>query len=327
MGEKSENNAQRQDEDEAAKKSPGFGSLFRVIIRYSSITDIILLSCGFFAACVAGSTLPLMTIVWGSSVDKMNAFSAGHLSSSAMYAEIRKMGLWFLYLFIARLALIYIYTICFGFSATRATRALRQDFLKSLLRQDVTYLDTCSPGTIASTVSNNADVVENTLGERVGGLVFVLSMIVSAFVVAFTRQWKLTIVTGTSLPAIIAGFGLTFALGMNYPICFAGGYLRKSDAKIEATVSKIYSTAGGLVHESLSTVRIVAAFEASHKLRQKYDAYLDQVLKLGFKKAPIIGAQYSVDMFLMYCSYAVAWYYGIKLMLQGEVSGGGRIIT
>ncbi|KNG52743.1 multidrug resistance protein 1 [Stemphylium lycopersici] len=311
MGGKSAKSVQRQDEDDKVKKSTGFRSLFRVIIRYSSAPDIALHSCGFLAACVAGSTLPLMTIVWGSSVDKFNAFGAGHLSSSAMYDEVTKLGLWFLYLFIARLFLIYTYTICFGFAATRATRRFRHDFLKSLLRQDVAYLDTCSPGTIASTVSNNADVVENTLGERVGGLVFVLSMIISAFVVAFTRQWKLTLVTGTSLPAIIAGFGLTFAL----------------DAKIEATIVKIYSTAGGLVHESLSSVRIVAAFEASRKLRQKYEAYLDEVLKLGFRKGPIIGAQYSVDMFLMYCSYSVAWYYGIKLLLRDEVSGGGRIIT
>lgn len=201
-------------------KSTGFRSLFRVLVRYSSTPDIALQLCGFLAACVAGSTLPLMTIVWGSSVDQFNAFGASRSSSSAMYDEVTKLGLWFLYLFIARLFLIYIYTICFGFAATRATRRFRQDFLKSLLRQDVAYLDTYSPGAIASTVANNADVVENTLGERIGGLVFVLSMIISAFVVALTRQWKLTLVTGTSLPAIIAGFGLTFALGITHHFTF-----------------------------------------------------------------------------------------------------------
>lgn len=214
MGRKSSDNTKSQDEHNTTKKSTGLASLFRVLIQYSSTTEYLLHAGGFVSACIAGSTLPLMTIVWGSSVDKFNAFGAGHLSGSAMYDEVQKLGLWFLYLFIARLVLIYIYTICFGFAATRATRALRKDFLKSLLRQDVAYLDTCSPGTIASTVSNNADVVENTLGERVGGLFFVLSMIVSAFVVAFTRQWKLAFVTGTSLPAIMLGFGLTFALGI-----------------------------------------------------------------------------------------------------------------
>lgn len=214
IGAQREVDGSEKEKTHADKKSTGLKSLFRVLVRYSTGADYMLQICGFIAACAAGSTLPLMTIVFGSSVNKFNAFGAGDLSSSALYHEVARLGLWFLYLFLARFFLIYIHTICFGFTATRATKALRHDFLKSLLRQDIAYLDTCSPGTIASTVSNNADVVENTLSEKVGGFVFVLSMIVSAFVVALTRQWKLTLVTGTSLPAIVAGFGLTFALGM-----------------------------------------------------------------------------------------------------------------
>lgn len=81
------------------------------------------------------------------------------------------------------------------------------------------------------------------------------------------------------------------------------------------------------MEEAMSSVRIIAAFEANQKLRNKYDAYLDEAKKLGFKKAPIVGAQYSVDMFIMYCSYALAWYYGIKLLLQGDVPGVGQIVT
>lgn len=208
--------AQGKDEDVSRKKkgASGLHALFRVFRRYSEPIDHVLRLCGFFAACAAGAALPLMTLVWGSSVNQFNSFGAGNSSSSELYHAITKNALWFLYLFIGRLVLVYIHTTCFSITGIRATRSLRQDFLKSLMRQDVAYLDACSPGTVATTVSNNADIIETSIGEKVGTFIMSLSMIVSAFIVAFTQQWKLTLVTTTSLPAIIAGFGLTFKLGM-----------------------------------------------------------------------------------------------------------------
>ncbi len=99
------------------------------------------------------------------------------------------------------------------------------------------------------------------------------------------------------------------------------------DAKIEAKILDIYNVAGGLAEEALSTVRIVTAFDASKKLRQKYDVYLAAAQKLGFKKGPILGVQYSVEFFTTYCGYSLAWFYGIKLLNRGSIGNGGEVIT
>lgn len=99
------------------------------------------------------------------------------------------------------------------------------------------------------------------------------------------------------------------------------------DAKIGAKIIDIYNTAGGLVEEALSTVRIVTAFDASRNLRQKYDVYLPAAQKLGFKKGPVLGVQYSVDFFTTYCGYALVWYYGIRLLNEGRIGSGGEVIT
>jgi ATP-binding cassette, subfamily B (MDR/TAP), member 1 len=99
------------------------------------------------------------------------------------------------------------------------------------------------------------------------------------------------------------------------------------DAKIEAKILEIYNTAGGLVEEALGTVRIVTAFDASRKLCQKYDVYLAAAQKLGFKKGPVLGVQYSVEFFTTYCGYALAWFYGVKLLNEGCIGSGGEVIT
>lgn len=90
---------------------------------------------------------------------------------------------------------------------------------------------------------------------------------------------------------------------------------------------EIYNTAGGLVEEALSTVRIVTAFDANLKLSEKYDTYLAKAQSLGFKKGPILGVQYSVEFFSTFCGYSLAWYYGIKVLNRDHINDGGQVVT
>ncbi|KAL2879796.1 hypothetical protein SGCOL_004839 [Colletotrichum sp. CLE4] len=141
-----------------------------------------------------------------------------------------------------------------------------------------------------------------------------MSMFVAAFLVAFTRQWKLTLVTATSLPVLFIGI-------------LAANQNTSSDAKIKARILEIYNRAGGLVEEALGPTRIVTAYNASAKLSRKYDDYLAAAQRLGFRKGPVIGVQWSVEFFTIYCAYSLAWFYGVKLLNNGEIGGGGQIIS
>lgn len=309
--EKQAKDSEVEDEkDKKKKKGAGFGPYLRVW-RYATPLDHALRICGFLAACGAGSALPLMTIIFGDMINDFNDFGSGQSSIDEMYNNISNNALWFLYLFIGKFLLVFINTTCFRITAIRATKALRQDFITALIRQDIAYFDNCSPGTVATTISNNADIVENGLGEKVGVAFQALAMLTAAFVVAFTQQWKLTLVTATTLPLAVIVVGITVAL----------------DTKLEAKILKIYGKAGGLAEEAMGTVRIVTAFDATDKLCRKYDEYLETAKRYGVKKGPVLGFQYSTEFFAMYCAYALAWFYGIKLLLRGEVASGGDILT
>jgi len=200
-------------EDESKDAVHSLRSYFRIILQYSEAFDHFLRVIGLVAAYISGATPPLMTIVFGSSVNKFNAYGAGNSSSTELYNGISQTALYFVYLFVARFALVYVHTVCFGISGIRATRSLRQHFITPLLRQDISYLDSCSSGTITSTISNNADMVENGVSEKLGSLIQAVAMFVAAFVVAFSRQWSLTLVTATTIPVLLTGFIVTFGLG------------------------------------------------------------------------------------------------------------------
>jgi ATP-binding cassette subfamily B (MDR/TAP) protein 1 len=190
--------------------------LFRILRDHSTPLDHALRAIGIIAAISSGVAPPLMTLVFGSSVDKFNSFGSEE-ASSQLYDDLSRNALWFLYLFIARFVLVYTYATCFGVTGIRAIRKFRQAFTKSLIRQDVGYLDSQSAGSTTMTISNNADLVENGITEKIGTLLQAISMFVAAFVVAFTQQWALTLVTATTLPVLFAGFYVTFSLGKLEP--------------------------------------------------------------------------------------------------------------
>ena len=198
-----------------ARKEPGAGkALLRTVTRYSEPLDHVLRIIGLIAAVASGTAMPLMTIVFGAAVNDFNQYGAGESSSTYLYHSMSKNALYFVYLFIGRYVLVYIYSVCFGVAGIRTMHAFRMDFIKSMIRQDVAFLDSCSPGTITSLMSNNANLVDNGLNEKIGSLLQAVSMLVAAFAVAFAKQWQLTFVTATTLPVLFAGFYITFRLGM-----------------------------------------------------------------------------------------------------------------
>jgi ATP-binding cassette subfamily B (MDR/TAP) protein 1 len=200
------------EDDKGVEEGP-LTSFFRVLYEFSTPSDHVLRIIGLCAAVASGAALPCMTLVFGSSVNKFNSFGSGEESSSALYHALSRNALWFVYLFIGRYVLVYVHSACFGVSGIRATRAFRQQFIKSVIRQDIAYIDSCSLGGIITTISTNVDTVENGITEKIGSLIQAISMLVAGFVVAFTQQWKLTLVTATTLPVLFAGFYITFSLG------------------------------------------------------------------------------------------------------------------
>ena len=252
-----------------------------------------------------------MTIVFGRLINTFNDFGAGRADASHLLGQISHSVLILVYLFIGKGILVYIHASCFTITASRTASTLRQAYIRALLRQDIEYFDTITPGAVATSISVNADMVQNGLGEKLGVVFQGLGMSVSAYVVAFTKQWKLTLVTASTMTVVIPAVYVTIIF----------------DGKLEAEILKIYSKAGGLVEETLSSVRTVTAFGAATKIQRQYDIYLDVAKRYGVRKGPILGFQYCVEFSLQFCAYALCFWYGIRLLLTNAIGSAGTIIT
>lgn len=136
-----------------------------------------------------------------------------------------------------------------------------------------------------------------------------VSTFISAFVVAFIVQWKLTLITISVVPTIIIGVGIS--------IGFA--------TKIEAEQLAIYSKAGLLAEEVFSTVRTVQAFWLNPLLSRKYDKSLDEAMTVGMRYSPVYAVLFSTEFFCTYSGFGLAFWQGIRMYFSGQIRESGDV--
>jgi ATP-binding cassette, subfamily B (MDR/TAP), member 1 len=258
---------------------------------------------GIVAAIGAGTARPLMTLIFGGLVNTYN--SRG--SASDLNARIDHQVLLLVIIFIGQWTLICGYGICFSIAAMRTSVRLRASYLRATVRQD---LEDVSESRAATDFSVNINAVEEALSEKLGVVVQAVSTVVTSFIIAFTRSWRLTLVM---LPTVII------------LICSNFGSAA-IDAKLEHSIQEMDRQASALAEECSSAVRTIAAYLAHEKMVTAYAKILDTAKRRGVWKSPVLAAQYSISYFVVLSAYALGFWYGTKLLVAGQIANGGAIV-
>ncbi len=259
----------------------------------------------------SGVVLPMMNFVFGRFVTVFNDFVSGVATPDQFRSELNTYTLYFIYLFVAKSVLSYIWTVLLSAGGIRITRSIRIDFLRHTLRQEVAFFDSSEGGSVANHVTTNSSLVNQGISEKLGIALQAISTFFAAFIVAFTVQWKLTLITMGIVPAIIIVTGICMTI----------------DTVQENQTMSIYSRGAQLAEEVFSTIRTTHAFWAYPKLSRKYEAVLDEAKAVGKKKGPNYAVLFSVEFFCVYAGYGLAFWQGIRMFQRGEISDPGKIVT
>lgn len=157
-------------------------------------------------------------------------------------------------------------------------------------------------------ISHDVDLIQDGISDKVSITVQAIATFFSGFVIAFVRQWKLTLILSCILPTML----LIFAGG--------GGMIAKLSVKVVAE----YSAAATIAEEVLSSVRTAQAFGTEEKLAQQYDKSLIAAQKVGYKKAAVLACMFASIFTLVYLAYGLAFCTSRNaylLIVQGKVRG------
>ncbi|KAI5458316.1 P-loop containing nucleoside triphosphate hydrolase protein [Mariannaea sp. PMI_226] len=293
----------------ATDSSPRNG--FLRVFTYNDALGWISTSIAIICMIASGVLLPLMNLIFGKFVTVFNSFIIGEKTPEEFRRDINHYTLYFVYLFAAKLVLVYIWTTIISINSIRVTRSLRIDFLKQTLRQEIGYFDSSEPGSISTRLNTGGNLVGQGISEKFGLSVQAATTFFACFVVAFAVQWKLTLITLCIVPFMLIVISICVAI----------------DAKIETKILATWGEADQLAEEVFASIKNVHAFWAYSKLSLKFGAIADRARALGKKKPPIYAVMFCTQFFCIYAGYALAFWQGTRMYHNGEITEVGDIVT
>ncbi|CAF4425289.1 unnamed protein product, partial [Rotaria magnacalcarata] len=90
---------------------------------------------------------------------------------------------------------------------------------------------------------------------------------------------------------------------------------------------KAYGRAGAVAEEVFSSIRTVLSYGGQEREEKRYEQHLEDAKKSGIKKGAINGITIGTVWFLIYGAYALAFWYGAKLIREDHYNIGDVFIV
>uniref|UniRef100_A0A8B9EE33 Multidrug resistance protein 1 n=1 Tax=Anser cygnoides TaxID=8845 RepID=A0A8B9EE33_ANSCY len=250
--------------------------------RYSDWWDKFLMVLGTTMAILHGAGLPVMMILV--------------LVKYGFYTTIRACVLF----------AAYIQVSFWTLAAGRQIKRIRHEFFHAVMRQEIGWFDVNDVGELNSRIVDDISKINEGIGEKIGMFFQAVATFFAGFIVGFTKGWKLTLVILAFSPVL----GFSSAIWAKIISAFTNKELTA------------YAKAGAVAEEVLAAIRTVVAFGGQRKETERYQKDLEEAKRIGIKKVISANISIGIAFFLIYASYALAFWYGTTLILSDDYTIG-----
>uniref|UniRef100_A0A8B9VT90 Bile salt export pump n=1 Tax=Anas zonorhyncha TaxID=75864 RepID=A0A8B9VT90_9AVES len=313
-----------------------FGSNF-LYFRFSSPMEILMMAVGSFCAILHGAAQPGVLLVFGAMADTFIEYDIemqelkdpgkicvnntivwinGTVHQNEKNTTIRcglldieqemtKFAGYYAGIGCAVLVLGYLQICLWVMAAARQTQKIRKAYFRKVMRMDIGWFDCTSVGELNTRISDDVNKINEAIADQVAIFIQRLTTFVCGFLLGFVSGWKLTLVIIAVSPLIGVGAAV---------------------AKLTGRELKAYAKAGAVADEVLSSIRTVAAFGGEKKEVERYDKNLVFAQHWGIRKGVIMGLFTGYMWFVIFLCYALAFWYGSKLVLEEDEYSPGTLL-
>ncbi|KMS95115.1 hypothetical protein BVRB_012190 [Beta vulgaris subsp. vulgaris] len=272
------------------------------LFNFADSVDIILMIVGSIAAIANGIAQPLMTLILGQIINSFGSADPQHVVH-----DVSKVSLSFLYLAIYTGIACFLQVTCWIVTGERQAAKIRGLYLKTILRQDIAFFDTeTTTGEVISRMSGDTVLIQDAMGEKVGKFIQLMATFVGGFAIAFIKGWLLALVLLACIPALVIS-GATMAMLM---------------MKMSSRAQLAYAEAGIVVEQTVGAIRTVASFTGEKDAIKKYDNKILIAYKAAVKQGLASGLGLGSLIFIILSTYALAVWYGGRLIIEKNYNGG-----
>ncbi|XP_056649122.1 ATP-dependent translocase ABCB1-like isoform X3 [Diorhabda sublineata] len=281
------------------------------MFRYATQREKFLMFIGIVSSAITGILQPLSIILFGrvagDSIDYAQSLMNDNLTpAEKLEAEnifldgVKFFATWNSLIGIGMLFFCYIATVTFNYSAMEQTFRIRSKYLKSILNQDISWYDQNQTGDFASRMSDDLYKFEDGIGEKVPIFLQYQVLLVTAVVVAFIKGWQLALVSVISIPASVISFS----------------FINVLTTRLAKNEMEAYGASASIADEVFSLIRTVTAFGGQDKETKRYQKNLIFARKNNIRRSSLFGIGLGLMYLLLYSSYALTFWYGVKLVLR-----------
>ncbi|GLU16670.1 hypothetical protein SLE2022_330900 [Rubroshorea leprosula] len=273
------------------------------LFSFADSTDYFLMIAGTIGAVANGLGMPLMTILMGKLID---SFGLNQNNDQVVHV-VSKVALQFVYLAVGTAVAAFTQVTCWMITGERQAARIRSLYLKTILRQDVTFFDVdTNTGEVVGRMSGDTVLIQDAMGEKVGKFIQLVSTFIGGFIIAFVKGWLLALVMLSSIPLLVT----------------AGGTMALMLSKMASRGQDAYAKAAIVVEQTIGSIRTVASFTGEKKAIRDYNKFLVTAYKSGVFEGFIGGLGLGTLMFIFFCTYGLAVWFGGKMILEKGYTGG-----
>ncbi|KAK2403366.1 ABC transporter B family member [Trifolium repens] len=300
VAETSTNGENEKDKTKEKQETVPFHKLF----TFADSTDILLMVVGTIGAIGNGLGLPLMTLLFGEMID---SFGSNQSNIDDVVQQVSKVSLKFVYLAVGCGVAAFLQVSCWMVTGERQAARIRGLYLKTILRQDVTFFDKeTNTGEVVGRMSGDTVLIQDAMGEKVGKFLQLIATFIGGFVIAFTKGWLLTVVMMSTLPLlVVSGAAMAVIIG-----------------RMASKGQTAYAKAAHVVEQTIGSIRTVASFTGEKQAVSSYSKFLVDAYKAGVFEGSIAGVGLGTVMFVIFCGYALAVWFGAKMIMEKGYNGG-----
>ncbi|XP_030285446.1 bile salt export pump [Sparus aurata] len=319
------------------RQSVGYFQLY----RFATWKDTVMMVVGGLCALVHGAASPLMLLVYGMMTDTFVAYELEvqelrdpnkECNNNSIYwingsifetaenetvycgvdieAQMTMFAYYYIGIGLGVLIVSYFQIFFWVSAAARQIQRIRKTYFRKIMRMEIGWFDCNSVGELNTRISDDINKINNAIADQVSIFIERISTFVFGFMVGFIGGWKLTLVVVAVSPLI----GI------------AAGLMATAVARLTGRELKAYAKAGAVADEVLSSIRTVAAFGGENKEAERYDGNLAEAQTWGVKKGTIIGVFQGYLWCIIFFCFALAFWYGSKLVIDTKELSPGSLI-
>ena len=286
-------------------------SLTRLARYLKNYSPIIIISLVLFALntvfrIVGPNELAKMTNILEKAIPQFENGVMVSVGKAFELSQIWNIAKLLIILYVLGAVFTYIANILIARACFKTSQKLRSEISSKINRLPLKKLDRTPYGNILSTVSNDVDLIGDTLLNSLPTLVSAVVMFLGSLIMMFVTNWIMAL-------AALVSTGLGFSIM---------SIIMKKSQKYFVEQQNRLGELNGVIEESYSGQTVIKTYNAKQEFKDKFEKVNHKLYQSGWKAQFTSGTMHPIMGFVGNLGYVIVCIIGAVLFIQGKISFG-----